>query len=975
MNNPDLFFDKANQIDDLIKLDKPSKEDQNILFQLISEESTERYFFTHLAYSKNPSWFPFLEERGYFVTPPSPIEVEGGIVNPQWPALNYLASISPLLAEDVFGVVENFQLQNASRMSILLGGFTKIHPEFAPRILKIILNWIEKGLQINDDLIALIMNWANSGQWESALILIDDVLTPQEESVTEEHRKSPYYSPRAKFRQFDYYIEQFLKIKLPELLEKHSNEILEILENKIIVALNIEGSLEKEKKSSFWRSSIEPSSQSMSMGGCKDILLDKSVDALQKLVKENYKIGEKKTNQYLGHPFSIFRRLAIHTIRVNEQLWPKYLDRLYTDPNYWEDISYYHEYWLFTHETFSALTSKKREAYLGRLLSDLPEDLDELEEDEVRSKRHWVYRRLWAIKNDLSNTSAQPIFEELQEQFGNLEPPEFFAFLTYSSGVRSGWVSPKSAVELAELSSDEVLTELKKPYKPGLTSFDEPTREGLATELGRAVEDMPTKFAGIAPFLVDEEIHPLYVYHALRGFSEAWKGEKSFNWDPVIKLCHKVSKTRETPSPDGTPTDMLPYYSEETYRGARRAVIELLETAIVNDDNALPHEYLEDIRDILLHLADDPNPSTDYEEEWGKKEGWGYLNLALNVVRGKAVNTLIQYALHLARVVNKDEIAKGLLPAGIRIEPQILEKLTEKLDKELDPSKAVHSNFGVFLPNLNYLDTDWTTKNLEKIFPRDQESIEYWQAAWEGYMWIGNFYSSLFSKLRPYYRYAVEQLENTPDSSKFSVDWKKRLATHLAFAYAYGDEPILKEDSLIPRFIEFASDELRGDFVDTLNPIKIPSALEADSEEWVRIKSFWLQRHEEIHKNPENHKKELAAFLLWVPHLPESLDEFYELIESSALIADDWHLGNFFEQMAKPDVVEKQISITTALFEKSLKRTDIEYYSFARREEVTTIIETAIRSDNAEVKEGAIRIINIYGERGDERYRYLLNEI
>ena len=118
------------------------------------------------------------------------------------------------------------------------------------------------------------------------------------------------------------------------------------------------------------------------------------------------------------------------------------------------------------------------------------------------------------------------------------------------------------------------------------------------------------------------------------------------------------------------------------------------------------------------------------------------LTIALNVTRGKAIEALLQYALHVARASLQEPEQASKLRS--RMEDKVRDKLTEKLDKRVDPSLAVHSLFGKYLPNLHYLDKEWLNSSLERIFPRRPEMTDYWKAAWDGYMFRGDFFGRLY---------------------------------------------------------------------------------------------------------------------------------------------------------------------------------------------------------------------------------------
>ena len=77
---------------------------------------------------------------------------------------------------------------------------------------------------------------------------MDIILTPQELLVSEELRQSRYYSPAAKFREFDYLVEEFIKT-IPDLNDVPRNRMLNLIEGKLTTALEIEGKQKEYEQS------------------------------------------------------------------------------------------------------------------------------------------------------------------------------------------------------------------------------------------------------------------------------------------------------------------------------------------------------------------------------------------------------------------------------------------------------------------------------------------------------------------------------------------------------------------------------------------------------------------------------------------------------------------------------------------------------------------------------------------------------
>jgi len=751
-------------------------------------------------------------------------------------------------------------------------------------------------------------------------------------------------------------------------------EILDIVQRNLERALEIEGQ-EEDASSIGWRPAIEPHEQNWGFGEIKDLLVDAAVQTLAHIIKNRPTQGRTKVEIYLRHPRSIFRRLAIHSIRVNATLWLDLVEDLFVDERYLDDkenYHVYHEYWMLMNEAYGVLPVSIQDDFVKRLLEKLPSE--QIESQMLyHVQRRWVLRQIWAIKDFLRSDEHRKVLAELVSAYGEPDHPSFLSYLSSLVGT----TSPKTSDELATLSPEEILAELRKelPFE----DFGKPSQEGLADVLKAAVIMAPGHFAPIAPKLFGPEVPPIYTYQALWGFREAWK-EGDFDWEPVLELCDIVSQTREQESDSGEPLDMKPGYWMTTYASARSAVADLLEAGVIRDEKAIPSELLPRVRDILLVLADDPNPSSEYEQERiAERVPYDVLNIALNVTRGKAIEALLHYALHVARTSSQEQ-EQAPRPRS-RMEDKVRDKLAEKLDKQVDPSLAVHSLFGKYLPNLHYLDNEWLNSNLERIFPRRPEMANYWEAAWDGYMFRGDFFGRLYEEmLRPYYRYALEQIalgEQGRAGSSFS---RGRLARHMAALYWRGIETLEDDDSLVVLFFGSAPDGLRAMFIGGLEVALGEVKHDANSAEWLRARTLWETRFRRIAEEiverggqPAKYNAELSAFIGWVPFIPENLENFYPMIRNAALASDEGDVNEFIEFLSS--VAENHAPFAVLLLEELLKQGNRGPW-FLRAGHtaghVRGILEAAMRSDD-ETKSRAVRVVNLFGERGDERYRDLLS--
>ncbi len=967
MCNKPTFFELADQVDKLIPVQAPTPKQIEEAVRLIADEALEQYFFNHLAISENPGWFEPLRQQDFFDAPPDPIKRGGAISYPMWPPLWYLIAIAPKCPEKVVKTAEELYTRHHFIMLDLVYMAQRMPPECAARTVPLIVRWADEGMNIAEGVVSLADYLAQAEQWEAALTLVDLLLSPKEPQVSEEAKQSPSFFHRAVSKAEKYFAQEFAERHLTPFLEHYPLEVLHIAQRNLERAIEIE-TRGDDASSSGWRPAIEPHEQNWEHG-IKDILVDVAVQTLGHVTQNTSTQARMILETYLNHCYSIFRRLAIHTIRLNADFWPALVEYLFTEPQYLEDIDLYHEYWMLMHDLYDSLPTPAQREFLARILAKLPPKQVE-PTLQYHMGRHWVIRRLWAIKDSRSFSEHQ-VLAELVSEYGEPDHP---SFLSYSSEL-AGSVSPKLPEELGKLSPEEILAELKKrlPFE----SFDGPSQEGLANALKTAIANLPQHLTPIAPGLLEPDIPPIYTYHALWGFREAWR-DKSFDWDPVLKLCDKVSRTKETTTEAGKPADLSSSYWMTTYASARSAVADLIEVGVVRDDHAIPPELLGYTRDILLVLVDDPNPSPEYEQARIAEHSFGVLDLALNVTRGKAIEALLQYALHVVRINSREqETGKtASLPESL-MEAAVRDKLTQKLNKQTDPSLAVHSLFGKYFPNLCYLDKEWALAHLEDIFPRQPEMTAYWEAAWDGYMFRGDFFGYLYENLKPYYRYAIEQMALGSQGKAGSNLSCGRLARHLAAIYWRGIETLQDSHSLVPLFFNSAPDEVRAGFVIGLGVALREVKPVTDSEEWLRAKVLWEARSRTIEEATEwkeeqlaSFAQELAAFVDWIPFIPENLGNFYSLIESSVIVSGKGRSGELIRFLSS--VAADHASFVVSLLEKLVQKEQDRWFLIHEGNAVRAMLEAAMTSDDEQAKLCAVRVINLFGQLGNERYRDLL---
>jgi hypothetical protein len=244
-------------------------------------------------------------------------------------------------------------------------------------------------------------------------------------------------------------------------------------------------------------------------------------------------------------------------------------------------------------------------------------------------------------------------------------------------------------------------------------------------------------------------------------------------------------------------------------------------------------------------------------------------------VRPSALSALIAHARLTAELAEKaaqDTRPERLSPR--RLEQIIRETLTRKLDPVKDPSWAVHSVYGRYLPLLYWLDQEWVEAHVDQIIPEedDEQSIWFYVAAWDSFVAFNPFYRPLSELLRPKYERAIYNL-GRGYVTQTHLRPQQGLASHLVWAYLLSDYDLHSptgQQSLIAAFFKQAPPEGRGNAVWGLWRIcqDNPDDL---ARYWPRARSLWEWRVHEA--SVANHSTDFDAEMKWFARLPLAAPE------------------------------------------------------------------------------------------------------
>ncbi|MBC8493107.1 MAG: hypothetical protein H8D43_04910, partial [Chloroflexi bacterium] len=641
------FYQYTKFLDRLKTIASPSWDEVDQVLSLIKDTPYFRYFFYDL---NNPGWLPPLKDVGIFHNPPEPTEAEKGLFRiPPWEASRYLIRVAHVYPGLVAEIALQIETENFRVHQDLVQAAMRMPPAIAAQMMPPVIRWLDsrfKGLvpEYAGDLMVYL---AEGGQWEAALRLLQALTEPTIEQPSEgENERLPRLARSQAQPRYDKYIlEQILEKHIPQLARTHPLRVLAILEAQLIGAIELEQEVGQWRQSAdgsiFWRSAIEDHPQNSGLREMKELLAEAIRDILQEVATDEHVRSVIK--RYLTHQYSIFRRLAIHMVRLQPEHYQDLVGRLFGDRANLDDPNIHHEFYLLMGAAFDKAPPEVQEHLLQWIVEgEPPERLEQSKESYIdrtgeeppedlvrRWKENWTWTRLWALRNyDLPPKYRS----ELDRLVVELGEPEHPSFLMYSTS----WVGPtgpKSKDELVTMTPAEVLKYLKG-YTPSQEPFA-PSPEGLGRVLQTVIQEKVEEYASCAPRFLEPGVQPAYMYYLLWGLEEAWKAGRSFDWEPVLTFCEDVVQRTDEEQEGQSRTSF-----ETSYAAVHGQAATLLQEAVRRDDHAIPQEHMLRVRDILLRLLHHPDPTPEHEQQYGG-DNMDPATLSLNTVRGKAMHALI----------------------------------------------------------------------------------------------------------------------------------------------------------------------------------------------------------------------------------------------------------------------------------------------------------------------------------------------
>ena len=953
----------------------PSPEVIQKAIKAIKRAADYEYFFERLV---SPVWIEPLFEAGMFSAPVGPIPEGQFLRFPFWPQSRYLARMSAQASETVLKVILAIpHTENVRIHEDLVDAALAMPPKLASKIVPNSIRWLESRYQLllPEKLGELVGHLARGGEVEAALklarALLQPVADPEEATITvggETHRLSR--EPRARFD--PYYYEEILKKRVPDLVATGGEEAVKLFANLLDEALRLSRRQEEgetlEDFSYIWRPAVEDHEQNHPYT-IRHFLVSAVRDSAERVAKNDPAAILRLVEWLESREWPIFRRIALHLLRLFPEGAPKLVSARLTDETRFDDLTTRHEYALLLRERFTHLGERDQETILGWIATG--PDLEQFKasteqwsgkrptdaEAEQYAKR-WKLERLAPIRHALPSEWKQRYYEWVHE-LGEPDHPEF---PSYSFGTWVGPTSPKSPDELRSMSVAEI-EEFLRTWQP-TGQWGTSSREGLGRALTALVASKPELFAAEGERF--RGIDPTHVRALLLGLRDAAGQKRVFPWHPVISLCKwAVDQPRAVVM--GRTVSEGEWDEDPNWGWIRKAIGDLLESGFTAGPLEIPFDLRGLAWAVLRPLTEDPDPRPDDEA------GMDPATRSINTTRGEAMHAVIQYALWVHRHGEEEAQGERGGPWGFDRMPEVRDVLEEHLDPSKDSSLTIRSVYGRWFPRLLLMDREWAVAQVQKIFPSDEARWKFWAAAWYTYVTFCRPYDEVFEVLRAEYARAVERMGAARPQWHELADPEEKLAEHLMVLYWRGKLSPQEPDALLRRFYSKASMRVRAHALTFIGISLRDTEGDVPPEILERIRELWSWRLEEIRnaKDVATASEELSTFGWWF--VSGKFDNVWAVTQLSLALR--------IAGKVQPDhlIVERLASLAPTLPQKTIEclrllvEGDKEGWKISGwRDELRSIVGTVISGNDLRAAEAAVDLVHYLGARSYRDLRDLI---
>jgi hypothetical protein len=379
----------------------------------------------------------------------------------------------------------------------------------------------------------------------------------------------------------------------------------------------------------------------------------------------------------------------------------------------------------------------------------------------------------------------------------------------------------------------------------------------------------------------------------------------------------------------------------------------------------MPFGLREEAWQLLERLLEHPEPTPERERE----STFDPVTLSINSIRGEALHSVVRYALWVRRNLEERDDAEEVASQGFEAMPEVRHVLGQHLKPSEDPSLAVRAVYGQRFPQLVFLDQNWAEENVERIFTHQNGEEELGDAAWEAYVRYCSPYDSVFEILAEEYSRAVEHIGRTSAKERGLTSPDERLAEHLMVYYWRGKVDLTDADSLLQRFYEKASPELRKCALGFVGRSLEKTEEEVPPAILDRLRALWEARVDAVRASDgEEDGRELSAFGSWFRS--GKFDETWAFEQLKVALSLAERIGHDFMVVERLAELAEEHPLEAVDCLRAIAEGQTEPWGIMGfRDEAREILKAALSSADSAARNAATDLVHRLGAMGHLDFR------
>lgn len=763
-------------------------------------------------------WFDHLSDNGYFVAPPTvELNSEGNEIHPWWPPLGYLIRIFDIQPDNVLDKIadlpdtENFRVLEGILKIILKADSAAA----VLRLSRFIFAFIDK-YHFNHELIIKLLNkpfiFDNQLSEITPALLLKlvefrpDLREQEKRNLKQESPEALSFvlEPSPRFGQWEY--DQLFEKGIRPLAFKEPYQIARILIDAVSSMIRLskhQDELERagsEDYSEVWvrrldkwdREDQDPKQTIVHnlTFACQQIYL-KGPDAIIAL-------DQTLRNQR----WKIFKRLRQHlyALNPNEQTLPWIREFILNYENF-GSYEYHYEFQLMLrkaceHFGMGLLSADELTNITDAILSGPSKSHyrewmgDRYSEELFQQRQHYFHRAQLRPFASLLTGTVKSYYEELVKAENQAITDDSYSPIGETTGGFVSYRSPKSVAELESFTDVELLnfindwSDERRDSDDWLVEINIPALADVFMVLfkSRIVPNSQRLSYWLAQR--DRIKRPIYIAKIISVMQEQINAKDFTNVLMWIEFCQwllNIADTKQNIEGVGGG-----YHAENDWNDSRREVANFV-AACVKKEIEAPISAREGLAGLLRTMVTQADSRLD-EAQPVLLNRDDPITEAINNVRSRALETVINFGLWVRRQIETDPVAEVTDIISERMKPTAQFPLTR-------PERAI---LGMHFANLWILNADWSVEQKESLFPTS--NLKFWRDAFGSYIRFNQPNKSMFEVLREQHLFAMENLTaflTLPKEDKGFID---RLGQHIFTYYIWDVFPLSGEKSLLEQF-------------------------------------------------------------------------------------------------------------------------------------------------------------------------------